>query len=117
MRSSVWIWIRGVVPHSASISLIGGTLQHRADCSYGFPDRKHTTIATNTDLCLRGPCGGAGVCEQMRGTQHLQHAQKGGGGATNAYHTRDELHRVPEGLCQDVVLCCERGQMAPLGID
>ena len=86
-------------------------------CSYGFPYRKQTTISTNTDLCLLDPCSGARVCEQMRGTQHLQHAQKGGGGFSNKYHTRDELHRVPEGLCHDVVLCCERGQVAPLGVD
>ena len=39
------------------------------------------------------------------------------GGCRNKYHTRDELHRVPEGLCHDVVLCCERGHMVPLGID
>ena len=29
--------------------------------------------------------------------------RKGGGGATDAYHTTDELHRIPEGLCDDVV--------------
>ena len=85
-------------------------------CSYAFPYKKNTTLGTNTDLCLRDPCGGAGVCGQMRGTQHLQHAQRGGGGVSNKYHTRGELHRVPEGLCHNVVLRCERGQMAPLGI-
>jgi hypothetical protein len=47
-------------------------------CSYQYKYRKHTTIATNTAICLRPPCGGAGVCEQMRGTRHLEHAQKGG---------------------------------------
>ncbi len=47
-------------------------------CTYGFPYRKHTTIATNTDISLRPPCGGTGVCAQMVGSQHLQHAQKGG---------------------------------------
>jgi hypothetical protein len=82
-------------------------------CSYGYPYRKHTTLATNTDLCLRSPCGGVGVCEQMRGTRHLEHAQKGGGGADNTYHSTDELHRIPEELCRDVVLCCERVQGGP----
>jgi hypothetical protein len=72
-------------------------------CSYGFPYRKNTTIATNLDFSLRNKCGGAGVCSQMIGSQHRAHAQRGGGGATNAYHTRDELHRIPEGLCEDVV--------------
>ncbi len=60
------------------------------------------------DFFLRDPCGGAGVCAQMVGTRHPEHAQKGGGGTTNAYHTRDELHRIPEELCRDVVRGCER---------
>ncbi len=78
-------------------------------CSYGFPYRKHTSIATNLrDFLLRDPCGGAGVCAQLRGTKHLAHAQKGGGGVTNAYFSRDELHRIPDGLCDDVVRGCER---------
>ncbi len=78
-------------------------------CSYGFPYRKHTSIATNLwDFFLRDPCGGASVCAQMLGTRHLAHAQKGGGGTTHTYHTRDELHRIPEGLCEDAVRWCER---------
>ena len=72
-------------------------------CSYGFPYRKNTTIATNLLICLRDRCGGVGFCSQIIGSKHRAHAQKGGGGATNAYHTRDELHRIPEGLCRDVV--------------
>ena len=43
----------------------------------------------------------------MIGTRHLQHAQKGGGGTEDIYHSRDELHRIPEGLCADVVRWCE----------
>jgi hypothetical protein len=40
----------------------------------------------------------------MVGSQHRQHAQKGGGGADGGvYHSRDELHRIPDGLCDDVV--------------
>ena len=78
-------------------------------CSYNnFPYRKKTSIATNLrDFLLRDPCGGAGVCAQMRGTRHLAHAQKGGGGVTNAFHSRDELHRIPGELCDDVVRWCE----------
>ena len=77
-------------------------------CSYGFSYRKNTSIATNLrDFFLRDPCGGAGVCAQMVGTRHLEHAQKGGGGAENVFHSRDELHQIPEGLCEDVVRWCE----------
>ena len=73
-------------------------------CSYGFPYRKHTSLATSQlDFLLRDPCGGAGVCAHMRGSRHLAHAQKGGGGVTNAYFSRDELHRIPGELCDDVV--------------
>jgi hypothetical protein len=73
-------------------------------CAYNFPYKKSTRVATNLrDSLLRDPCGGAGVCAQMRGTRHLAHAQKGGGGVTNAYHSRDELHRIPGELCDDVV--------------
>ena len=50
-------------------------------CSYGFPYRKNRSIATNLrDFFLRDPCGGAGVCAQMLGTRHLEHAQKWGAG-------------------------------------
>ena len=83
-------------------------------CSYGRRFRKHTKIASNcVDFSLKDPCGGAGVCESMVGNIHMEHAQKGGGGASNVYHTRDELHRIPPGLCMDVVLFCECGQAAP----
>jgi hypothetical protein len=78
-------------------------------CAYGFPYRKNTTIATNTSICLLSPCAGAGVCEQMLGKRHREHAQKGGGGVDNAYHSRDELHRIPEGLCMDVVAFAAAG--------
>jgi hypothetical protein len=44
----------------------------------------------------------------MVGSRHLAHAQKGGGGVTNAFHSRDELHRIPGELCDDVVRWCER---------
>ncbi len=48
------------------------------------------------------------VYKREVGSRHLEHAQKGGGGTTNAFHTRDELHRIPDGLCADVVRWCER---------
>jgi hypothetical protein len=84
-------------------------------CAYGFPYRKHTTLATNTAIRLRPPCAGAGVCEQMLGTRHLEHAQKGGGGVDNTFHSRDELHRIPEGLCMDVVAFAASGGAAEIG--
>ena len=82
---------------------------HTSYCSYNFPYRKNTSIATNLrDFYLRDPCGGRGVCAQMVGSQHRQHAQKGGGGADGGvYHSRDELHRIPDGLCDDVVRGCQ----------
>ena len=77
-------------------------------CSDQMRYRKTTTIATNpADFFLRDPCGGPGVCAQMRGTRHLEHAQKGGGGTEGVYHTRDDLHRIPAALCEDVVRWCE----------
>jgi hypothetical protein len=77
-------------------------------CAYDFPYRKHTSVATNLlDFFLRDPCGGPGVCAQMIGTRHKAHAQKGGGGSSNAYHSTDDLHRIPPGLCEDVVRWCE----------
>jgi hypothetical protein len=84
-------------------------------CSYGYPYRKKTKIATNTAICLRPPCAGAGVCEQMRGTRHLEHAQKGGGGCQNTYHTWDELHRIPEGLCMEIVAFAAGGSAEEMG--
>ena len=45
----------------------------------------------------------------MQGTTHAEHAQKGGkkgGGPDNICHTRDELHRIPAGLCADVERYC-----------
>jgi hypothetical protein len=76
-------------------------------CQFGYKYQKHTTIATDAEgFALRPPCGGQG-CPQMRGRRHLEHAQKGGGGADNTYHSRAELHRIPQGLCEDVVRWCE----------
>ena len=39
----------------------------------------------------------------MVGKKHLELAQLGGGGYTNRYHTRDELHRIPEGLVREIL--------------
>ena len=75
-------------------------------CSYGFPYRKNEWLANNFGLVLKPECDKTS-CEQMVAGRHLCHAQKGGGGATNKYHTRDELHRIPPSLCKDIILQME----------
>ena len=42
----------------------------------------------------------------MIGKKHLQHAQRGGGGAEaggKVRHTVDELHSIPEGLINEIL--------------
>ena len=70
-------------------------------CRYGFDYRKSTTFASNFPLRLRPPCNRD--CDAMEGGRHRAHAQKGGGGTTNRYHSTDELHRIPSDLCEDIV--------------
>ena len=72
-------------------------------CSHGFPYRKNTTIAYSGGELNLPVCGGPGVCPSMAGKRHLAHAQKGGGGVMNTYHTTDELHRIPSRLCDALV--------------
>ena len=66
-------------------------------CAFGYPYRKNTRIACSTPLSLP-LCEGRGKCAAMVGSRHLAHAQKGGGGHTNAYHTLHQLHYIPLGL-------------------
>jgi hypothetical protein len=51
----------------------------------------------------------------MLGKRHREHAQKGGGGVDNTFHSRDELHRIPEGLCMDVVAFAAGGGAGEIG--
>ncbi len=74
-------------------------------CVYAYPYRKHTWFANNFGLKLRRQCDG--TCGQMVGRRHRQHAQRGGGGAENVYHSLDELHSIPPALCQDIVEAVE----------
>jgi len=75
-------------------------------CRYGFDYRKSTTFASNFLLSLRPPCNRD--CDAMEGGRHKAHAQKGGGGTTNRYHSTDELHRIPPDLCDEILGQVER---------
>ena len=68
-------------------------------CSFGYKYRKSTRIACSKPLSLP-KCKGRGKCQAMVGSRHLEHAQKGGGGVTNAYHSLDQLHSIPPALVQ-----------------
>ena len=71
-------------------------------CSFGYNYRKNTRIASCFSLDLPS-CQGPGRCPAMIKRRHICHAQKGGGGITNRYHTRDELHSIPEGLVREIL--------------
>ena len=71
-------------------------------CSFGMRYRKNTRIASSFPLNLPR-CPGAGLCPAMIGSIHMEHAQRGGGGAINKYHTQDELHSIPSELCRSVL--------------
>ena len=71
-------------------------------CSFGFAYRKNTRIASNFPLVLPR-CPGTGLCPQMIGKRHKQHAQKGGGGYQPCYKSTDTLHKIPEGLCREIL--------------
>ena len=74
-------------------------------CQYGYSYRKTTRLAVSFPVSLP-VCPGAGKCAKMIGTKHLQHAQRGGGGAEaggRVWHSMDELHSIPEGLVQDLL--------------
>ena len=70
-------------------------------CCWGTPYRKHTRIANSFELSLPR-CPGAGLCPSMIGSRHAEAAQQGGGGVTNKYHTRAQLHSIPSGLVMEI---------------
>ena len=70
-------------------------------CRYEYPYRKNTWFANNFGLKLRPLCDG--TCGQMSGRQHLQHAQRGGGGVEKIRQSLDQLHSIPPILCDDIV--------------
>ena len=75
-------------------------------CRYGCPFRKNTWFANSFGLKLRPQCDG--TCGQMVGRKHRQHAQRGGGGAENVYHSLDQLHSIPPDLCADILEAVEQ---------
>ena len=70
-------------------------------CCHGYKYRKNTKIASNF-LGKLPLCPGPGVCPQMIGNKHIEHAQRGSGGAMPRDHTTDELHTIPEGLVREI---------------
>jgi len=75
-------------------------------CRYGYPYRKNTWFANNFKLELRPRCDG--TCGQMVGRKHKQHAQRGGGGVeASVWHSVDQLHSIPPGLCAGILVAVE----------
>ena len=70
-------------------------------CSFGYPYSKNTRLANNFGLILPR-CPGPGLCPQMIGSKHMEHAQRGRGGVIDKEHTKDELHSIPEGLVREI---------------
>ena len=70
-------------------------------CSFGYAYRKNTRIASNFPLVLPR-CPGTGLCPQMVGKRHCEHAQKAGGGHAPRYKSTDDLHRIPEALVLEI---------------
>ena len=70
-------------------------------CVFGYPYRKNTKLANNFGLSLP-MCPGRGLCPQMIGSKHMEHAQRGSGGVVPRVHTTDELHTIPEGLVREI---------------
>ena len=90
------LWMREVARGLAAQSTI------TSYCSFGTGYRKDTRISNSLGLVLPR-CPGAGLCPAMVGSRHMSHAQKGGGGVTDKYHTLDELHSIPRGLVEDIL--------------
>ena len=95
---------------------LGGRAVKVAYCQYGFPYRKLTRFQVSFALHL-ATCPGAGKCPMMRGTGHLEWAQKACGGAERRYKTTAELHRIPEALVEETLrqLNAARGATASEG--
>ena len=94
------LWNREVARELRARSVLVSYCQYPA---YSY--RKTTRLAVSFPLSLP-VCPGAGRCAKMIGTKHLQHAQRGGGGAEaggRMFHTMDELHSIPEGLVEDML--------------
>ena len=91
------LWARDVAR-----PFLGHSVKTSYCCFDNFLYRKNTRIASSF-LRVLPSCPGPGRCPAMVGKKHLCQAQRGGGGTTNRYHTRDELHRIPEGLVREIL--------------
>ena len=99
------LWKRAIASELAKKSWVTSC------CAFGYNYKKNTRISYSKPLTLP-VCGGVGVCPAMVGSSHLghaqqghrkrhkEHAQKGGGGTLNVYHTRNQLHSIPPGLIE-----------------
>jgi hypothetical protein len=94
--------------------LLGGRAHKVAYCQYGFPYRKLTRLQASWALHL-ATCPGAGKCAMMRGTAHLEWAQKGGGGAQPRFKQTAELHKIPEPLVEEIFRQLQNAQGSPRG--
>ena len=81
---------------------LGGRAHKVAYCQFGFKYRKLTRLQASFDLHLP-TCPGPGKCAMMRGTKHLEYAQKGCGGAEPRYKKTADLHRIPEPLVKEIL--------------
>ena len=81
---------------------LGGRAHKVAYCQFGFKYRKLTRLQASFDLHLP-TCPGSGKCAMMRGTKHLEYAQKGGGGAEPRNKKTAELHRIPEPMVEEIL--------------
>ena len=81
---------------------LGGRAHKVAYCQFGFKYRKLTRLQASFDLHLP-TCPGPGKCAMMRGTKHLEYAQKGCGGAEPRNKKTAELHRIPEPMVEEIL--------------
>ena len=81
---------------------LGGRAHKCSYCQYAMRYRKQTRLQASFTLQL-AVCPGPGKCAMMRGTKHLEYAQKGGGGAEPRYKKTADLHRIPEPLVEEIL--------------
>ena len=77
-------------------------------CSFGMLYRKDTRIASSFGLTLPR-CLGEGNCQAMIGSRHKEWAQRGvnkkkTGAVEQRNHSLDELHSIPCGLIQEILI-------------
>jgi hypothetical protein len=74
-------------------------------CCFGALYKKPTRIFTNTALEGR-MCPGPGKCPAMEGKHHIQYAQLRPTRFGQMPHKREELYRMPDGLCDLMAEAC-----------